>query len=477
MSITRRHALVLGATSGALLLAGGTAAAQETARASRVFPRGRERLLHADLHNHTLLSDGDGRAEEAFASMRAAGLDVAAITDHSGVGKLQGDLCQGCAGAVGIDESEWRRLGELADTADEADAFVAIRGFEWSSPTLGHMNVWGSRTWTDPLATGGIGAATTAAALVHEGGEPLPGPTAAVVNELLRRSPENQASMAGFYEWLQADPDRPVVGGGGDALVGFNHPGREAGRFGFFAYEPRLADRVVSLELFNRGEDYLYEQVDRGAPSPLVECLDAGWRVGLIGVTDEHGTNWGFRRDLGRTGLWAPSLDRAGVRAAMRRRRFFATRERGLRVDAAANRTPMGSALDHVRGDVSFVLDVDGGADWRGRAVRVQVLQTGRPMPTVVDEHDVVLTGAPMRFTVPIDRADGDWVVLRVTDPARPADPRAAAFPAYAAAGHAVAYTSPFFLGEPTTRAPLTGLVASVLGARTLGLRPGHHHR
>ncbi|MCX6464251.1 MAG: hypothetical protein NTW05_11770 [Pseudonocardiales bacterium] len=475
MPITRRDALVLGAASGALLLAGGAAAsAQESpSRASRVVPGSGERLLQADLHNHTLLSDGAGRAEDAFASMRDAGLDVAAVTDHAAVGKLQGDLCQGCAGAVGIDESEWRRIGALADAANEGGAFVAMRGFEWSSPTLGHVNVWGSRTWTDPLATGGIGAATTAAALVHAGGDPLPGPVATLVDRLLRRSPENRASMAGFYEWLRASPDRPLTGGGADALAGFNHPGREAGRFGFFTYDPRLADRIVSLEMFNRGEDYLFEQTDAGAPSPLVECLDAGWRVGLLGVTDEHGTDWGVRDGLGRTGLWARSTDRAGVREAMARRRFFATRERALRLDASANGVPMGGRVDHDRGDLALVLDVDGGTEWLGRTVRVQVLQTGRPMPTVVDERDVVLADAPLELTVPIDRADGGWVVLRVTDPALPADPRATG--PYAAAGSALAYASPFFLGAPTAPTGLGGLVTSLLGGRTFGLRASAH--
>jgi hypothetical protein len=49
-----------------------------------------------------------------------------------------------------------------------------------------------------------------------------------------------------FYEWLAA----------GDELVGFNHPGREPGRFGLFRYDPRLAERLVALEMFNRDEDY-----------------------------------------------------------------------------------------------------------------------------------------------------------------------------------------------------------------------------
>ena len=89
-------------------------------------------LFHADLHNHTLLSDGDGEAEAAFASMRAAGLDVAAVTDHA---------YGPCEAHKTIDDEGWRRLGRLADAADAAGDFVAVRGFEWSSNTLGHMNV------------------------------------------------------------------------------------------------------------------------------------------------------------------------------------------------------------------------------------------------------------------------------------------------------------------------------------------------
>lgn len=456
MTLSRRDLMKAGAASGALLLArpmlaqsrllapeGGTGAT----RGSKLAPGSGLRLLHADLHNHSLLSDGDGDAAAAFGSMRAAGLDVAALTDHAGVGKLQGPICTGCAGAVGIDESEWLRIGELADAANTDDSFVAIRGFEWSSPTLGHMNVWFTRDWTDPLATGGIGAASTAAFLVHEGD--LDAATEAEANQLLRAMPDGAASMAGFYTWLASESSRAALGGGLDGIAGFNHPGREGGRFGFFSYDPRLQDRVVSIELFNRGEDYLFEQVEQGVVSPLVECLDAGWRVGALGVSDEHGTNWGFPTGKGRTGIWVKAQTRAGVRDGMLARHFFATRELGLRVDAAANGKPMGSTIAHTKGDVIFALDVDKGPEWTGRRLGVQVLQTGAPLPAVVAEREIVVPAtdaAPVTITVPIDKANGQWVLLRITDPSAAADSRANSFPAYRAAGRCVAYPSPFYL-------------------------------
>ena len=43
--------------------------------------------------------------------------------------------------------------------------------------------------------------------------------------------------------------------------------------------------------------------------------------------------------------------------------------------------------------------------------------------------------------------ADGDWVVLRVTDPAGPPDPRAPG--EWARLGRGIAYASPFWLERP----------------------------
>ncbi len=54
-----------------------------------------------------------------------------------------------------------------------------------------------------------------------------------------------------------------------------------------------------------------------GRPSPLVACLEQGWRPGLVGVSDEHGRTWGTFDGKGRTGLYVGELTRAGVREAL----------------------------------------------------------------------------------------------------------------------------------------------------------------
>jgi hypothetical protein len=423
-----RRAL-LGSAGAGLLIAGlssgrtpaiaepGGAAVVGASRTSRITSG--TTLVHADLHNHTLLSDGDGDPALAFASMRDAGLDVAALTDHATYSdNVLGDVLAGIMPpeyqqAAGLTPEGWARTAAYADAANADGAFTAIRGFEWSEPLLGHVNVWFTEHYVDVLQAG---------------------------------------VMLPLLEWLRREPGL-VLDGGGDGLAGFNHPGREPGRFEEFRFDPRVRDRMVSLELFNRRDDYLFEGWADGKSSPLCACLDAGWRTGITGVTDEHGTDWGHPEGKGRTGLWVAEHTRAGVRAAMQARRFFATRTSGLRVDATASvgggpALPMGSVLPTAGGDVTFTLDLARDATWLGRTLALQVLRPGGDAPAVPLVHEFTV-GDPVSVTVPLDLADGDWVLLRVADPTEPnATPGPAGHPGN---DLGIAYTSPWWLEPPAS--------------------------
>ncbi|MGH3871224.1 MAG: CehA/McbA family metallohydrolase [Pseudonocardiaceae bacterium] len=394
-------ALLLSAASGQRLRTPGPEGG--AARCSRIS-RGTV-LVHADLHNHTVLSDGAGDPEAAFPAMRAAGLDVAALTDHAVRGASMEGTGLGGTPGIGLDRAGWRRTGTLADAHDRPGEFTAIRGFEWSHPHLGHVNAWFTDDFTD-VAT--------------------------------------QGAMGELYAWLsrfgRRDGARPAAG-----LAGFNHPGREAGRFAGFHYTAAVAEQMVSLEMFNRGDDYLFQGVAAGGISPLVACLAAGWRTGLLGVSDEHGTNWGLPPGMGRAGLWVTEHSRAGVAEALQARRFFATRVPGLRVDATAGGVRMGSVLRHRHGPVAFALDVDRGPSWLGRPLQVQVLRPAVPVPVVADVVEM-RCGDIFRFTVPLDLDEGAWTVLRIADPGSPNATRGP--PGHPANNYAVAYTSPWFL-EP----------------------------
>ncbi|GAA4365203.1 hypothetical protein GCM10023146_06730 [Nocardioides caricicola] len=415
--VTRRT--VLGA-GGGLLLAGSLAPTAPAVAGTGASRRSRltqgTRLVHADLHNHTLLSDGDGDPARAFQSMRDAGLDVAALTDHATISdNLLGDVLAGIlppeySQLGGLTPSGWQQTRTLADAADLPGTFTAIRGFEWSEPLLGHVNVWFTEHYVDVLQAG---------------------------------------LMQPLLDWLRREPGL-VLDGGAGGLAGFNHPGREPGRFQEFCYDPRVRDRVVSLEMFNRTDDFLFEGWADGRTSPLVACLDAGWRTGITGVTDEHGTDWGFPEGKGRTGLWVDEHSRQGVKRAMRARRFFATPTSGLRVDATA--TPqggrtyrMGSTIPLERGVVRIRLDLARDDEWVGRPLTAQVLRSGAAAPTVAHVEDF-LVGPVVELDVPVDVADGDWFLVRVADPSQR---NATSGPE----GHpgndfGVAYTSPWWL-EP----------------------------
>lgn len=415
--LTRRT--TLGAGAG-LLLAGSLApttpaiAGVGASRQSRLT-RG-TRLVHADLHNHTLLSDGDGDPALAFQSMRDAGLDVAALTDHATLSdNLLGDILTGIlppeyTQLAGLTPGGWADTKAYADAADLNGTFTAIRGFEWSEPLIGHVNVWFTEHYVDVLQAG---------------------------------------LMQPLLDWLRREPGL-VLDGGAGGLAGFNHPGREPGRFQEFTFDPRVRDRVVSIEMFNRGDDYLFEGWADGRVSPLVACLDAGWRTGITGVTDEHGTDWGHPEGKGRTGLWVDEHSRRGVKRAMRARRFFATRTSGLRVDATA--TPrggrarrMGSTIPVRKGTLRIALDLARDREWRGRTLHAQVLRPGDGVPTVahVEEFRV---GPVVRFDVKVDVDDGDWLLVRIADPDEAnATPGPEGHPGN---DFGVAYTSPWWL-EP----------------------------
>jgi hypothetical protein len=372
-----------------------------TSRRSRLFPG--PFLAHADLHNHTWLSDGRGDPALTFPALRSAGLDVAAITDHARWASVL--FGRGHPpGTIGIDAHAWARTRELADRADDPGGFVALGGFEWSHGLHGHMSVWGSRRFTDALRTFG-------------------------------------PPMSAFWHWLE--------GYGEDGLAGFNHPGKAGPRrFGRFRYRPAMARRLVSMEIFNKTDDYLFQGTDGRAVSPLVECLDAGWRAGLLGVTDEHGADWGIPEGKGRAGLYVHELTRAGVLEALLARRVFASRVKGLRMDAACEGVRMGGTVPVARArPVQVQVDLDAGAAWRGRRLSVQALRTGRRMPTLAAAVEVKLpTPAEpvVSFEVPVEEAGGSWLVLRVSDPAQPADPRATG--PWAELGRGLAYASPFWL-------------------------------
>ncbi|HEY0604028.1 MAG TPA: CehA/McbA family metallohydrolase [Herpetosiphonaceae bacterium] len=308
------------------------------------------RLFYGDLHNHTGFSDGTGRPEDALRQMRDRGLHFAAITDH-------GEFFDRDRAQIG----QYWAAAAAQVAAFTSDEFVAIRGFEWSSPHQGHSNVWWSAEYTGYQQTG-------------------------------------DDSMAQYYEWL-ADP-RPTPGN--KVLAGFNHPGREVSCFDGCMYLPALDERIVTLECFNRDDDY-------GAT--FFRALDNGWHVGAIGVSDHHGDDWGSPR-LPRAGLLAPTLSAASIQSALLQHQVFATRSPTLSLLMMGNDALMGARLSlPVREPLTLGVWCDDPAA-QGRVARLELWTNGG---VLVDAHETNgLQQVSWRVTVPPQETREQWFVVRV---------------------------------------------------------------
>ncbi len=430
-----------------LALGGRPGSAPGAMRASQLMPSSGQFVVHSDLHSHSLISgDAFGDPATAYAQMRARGIDVTCVTEHAISGKDHGELtCPGheeggCHKIEGINETDWAYMRDLADSANAPGEFVSFRGFEWSTPTVGHLNVWFSEQFTDALHEFAFFTPTA----IAEVDQVTPVPSSIVDNA--SKLPE-LATMRFFYSWLASAPSRALLGGGNDGIACFNHP-NEYGSFEHFAYDAAAAPRIVSIEALNADRDFFWFGLDHDPPkpNPFNACFNAGWRVGFTGVSDEHSTEYG-REGMARGGLWVTETTRAGVRAALEARRSFATFEPGLRLEATANGVPMGAELAHDAGAVTVQLDFDAGTEWVGKAITIEVIRPGPAAPTLAMVlANVAVPGPgdpPISFGVDVDIADGDWMFLRITDPLRP--PHELATAPYRSHGGAIAYTSPWF--------------------------------
>jgi len=439
----------LGATLGGLT---GTSGAS---RLSRLDPSGSLRLVHSDLHNHSFISgDAEGDPYKALRNLRSAGIDVACMTEHavSGMGHGQYDCSTwqdgGCRFIEGINADDWETMAKIADASYEPGRFVSFRGFEYSTPTVGHINVWFGSDFTDPMHEGALVTPREISEMWRVV------PPAKPVAEQFDNAPDT-ATIVPFYDWLSSPPGSTPFGGGADAIASFNHPGY-FGNFESFVFHQAAAKHIFLIEAFNAitynqnqsdghsATDYFWYGRDRGLPQPFNACFNAGWRVGFTGVSDEHSGHYG-QTGKGRGGLYVDRMTRNGVRRAIMTRRTFGTRETGLRLDATANGVPMGSQLRHTSKSLDIKLDIDRGPDWEGKKLYVQIIGPGKTDPTLLDVVPVTVPKSSepvISFTV---KPSGDWLFLRITDPARKCDPLGKAPFEDSTYGGAAAYASPWF--------------------------------
>ncbi len=400
-------------------------------------------IVHSDLHNHSLISgDALGDPNGALAAIKARGIDVACMTEHAVSGKDHGQYdCAhwqegGCRFIEGINANDWASMAKIADDAYRPGEFVSFRGFEYSTPTVGHINVWFGSEFTDPLHEGALVTPREISEMWRVFPQSKP------VADQFQNAPDT-AQITPFYEWLVSAPGSLPFGGGNDAIAGFNHPGY-FGNFQDFLFHQRAAGYMKLIETFNpinSDPDYFWYGADKGLPNPFNACFNAGWRVAFTGVSDEHSGVYG-QEGKGRGGLWVSDLTRDGVRKAIESKRTFSTLEPALRLDATANGVPMGSSLPSTPGPVTILLDIARGPDWVGKPLIVEVVGPGPSAPRLLAAIPITVPSddqPPVTLTV---QPQGTWMFLRIIDPDRPNHPLAKA---PFNNGGAFAYASPWF--------------------------------
>jgi hypothetical protein len=324
----------------------------ESASLPQLLESRKVRLFYGDLHNHTAFSDGMGRPEDALRLMRDRGLHFAAITDHGEFYDRHTDL---------HNSNNWTATAD-AVAAQSGPDFLAIRGFEWSSWRQGHSNVWWSTEFNGFLRTG-------------------------------------DESMRPYYDWLSAA--HPVEGVE-HVLAGFNHPCRESGCFDQLRLASEMDSRIVTLECFNRDDDY---------GEAYYRALDNGWRLGAIGVSDHHGDDWGNSR-WPRAGIFASELTIAGIQCALAARNVFATRSPTLSVALTGNEQLMGARLVlNVGEDLNLFVSCDDGAASTIRS-RLELLTNGGELVEAAEMRG--LHQATMRVTIPSQPGRERWFLVRV---------------------------------------------------------------
>ncbi|MAY35178.1 MAG: hypothetical protein CMN84_03655, partial [Spongiibacteraceae bacterium] len=293
---------------------------------------------------------------------------------------------------------KWQATLEQAMAATERDeegnytGFTALRGFEWTNDFYNHMNVYGS---------------------TH------------VINA---KTDGSYATMDQMWDWLRT----PVSeGGGADALVAFNHPGRSptltpfdnnnpvigavvTANWNDLAYVADVDANVVAMEV-RGGDDIEF----------YIKALTKGWHIGPVDAEDEHQREWANTSD-GKTLILTRGRKPQDYYQALRLRRTVAVHgsvvngEPGTKVqtptllywangDSIESGAPLGSILSSAPQSGSHTLHVEAG-DLPAGAPLVLISNTGEgqsnPMPLGNADANGQFTG---QMTVSHPSTGEDW--------------------------------------------------------------------
>lgn len=249
---------------------------------------------YGNIHSHTDYSGGVGVPLQAFSyAHNVADIDFLAVTDH-----LE---------SIYYSSYEWDSIRISAGMSTINNSFIGMAGFEWTSPTINHVNVFNTVGMTSPL---------------------------------------NVNNWDGFLSDLQNQPN---------AIAQFNHPGLlGTNNWNSFSYKTPIIDSIFRLIEVKKISDDSYYQM----------ALNNGWHVSPTNNQDNHEWNWGTL-DNTRTGIWVESLSYNSIIDGLLKRRTFSTEDKNALVWLECNNVQMGSfANTHTNSSVRIKLQDNDGEFW-----------------------------------------------------------------------------------------------------------------
>jgi hypothetical protein len=245
-----------------------------------VVRRSARRLVWADLHGHSQLSDGTGTPEDYFRYARdVARLDAIALTDHDHWGIRP------------LDESPElaARILRTALEFHEPERFVTIPGYEWTSWLHGHRHV-----------------------LYFD----------------------EEAPIHSSIDFETDRPDELWAALRGQPALTFAHhsAGEPVATNWSFRPDSELEPltEISSIHGMSEADDAPLPPYGAIRGNFVRDVLLRGARLGFIGSGDSHDGHPGLAQlatggQSGLAGIFTDSLDRPGLLEAMRKRRTFAT--------------------------------------------------------------------------------------------------------------------------------------------------------
>ncbi|MGQ0433306.1 MAG: DUF3604 domain-containing protein [Microthrixaceae bacterium] len=284
-------------------------------------------LLYGDLHNHTgeggwpgLVCGAGSRIEALTYARDMAALDFCCLSEHDWQ----------------IAEGEWEALQDLNDEWNQPGRFVTIHGYEWTSPSYGHRNVYFSER-AGPFVRSGV----------HE---PVADPDAYLTTVNARgddlRTPE--LLWRALEQW------------GGAAMTIPHHSSAAMFPLSLHHYFHEGFDRVA--EIYSCWGDSLHHDTDRNIYAQRIEELELSrfvddYPIGFIASSDSHDGHPGnaqghdARRHLFHSGgsgqvvVQAEDFTREGIFSAVYNRRCYGITGGRITLDVTLNGHPMGATV------------------------------------------------------------------------------------------------------------------------------------